>query len=78
LWVWGYNLGTTTTENLTPQHLLPPSGYKFTSIDAGGNHALATLAPVPEPASLSLLGSGAAALLMNRRRFPAGQFSIIV
>jgi alpha-tubulin suppressor-like RCC1 family protein len=58
LWDWGTNgrgdlgLGNTFQDNyLTPQHLLPPSGYKFTSIDvdAYGTHAIATLAALPKP-----------------------------
>ena len=70
LWVWGSNyagqlgLGD-TTDRLTPTHLLPPDGYRFTSINAGGSgaHAIATLAAVPEPSTLALLGFGAVGLL---------------
>jgi len=68
LWVWGDNsygelgLGNATS-HLTPTHLLPPVGYRFTSIDAGsGKHAVATLAAVPEPGSLALLSAAVAAL----------------
>jgi alpha-tubulin suppressor-like RCC1 family protein len=76
LWTWGYNasgdlgLGSTAGDSLTPQHLLPPSGYVFTSIDADalGSHALATLAVVPEPTSLSLLAVASAAFLARRPR----------
>jgi len=65
LWVWGYNvegelgLGNTTTY-LPPQHLLPPAGYRYSSIEADGYgyHALATLAAVPEPTSGLLLAFG--------------------
>ncbi len=74
LWVWGYGgygelgLGSYNDQS-TPQHLLPPAGYAYTSIDAngGGNTAVATLAPVPEPTSLSLLAIGGIALLRRRR-----------
>ena len=64
LWVWGDNteaalgLGTLQQDYLTPQHLLPPSGYSFRSIDvdASANYfALATLAAVPEPTSVVLM-----------------------
>ena len=59
LWVWGDNtvgelgLGTSTTDYLTPQHLLPPSGFAYTAIDAdaSGNFADAILSQVPEPAT---------------------------
>ena len=82
LWVWGSNnwgqlgLGTSTSDFLTPQHLLPPSGYLFTSISAGaeGQFAMATLAAVPEPTSLSLLVLGPLPLLARPRRRRAGKF----
>ncbi len=47
------------------RRLLPPTGYLFTSIDADddGIHALATLAAVPEPASLGILCLGGIAFL---------------
>ncbi|HEV2295594.1 MAG TPA: PEP-CTERM sorting domain-containing protein [Tepidisphaeraceae bacterium] len=75
LWVWGYNingqlgLGDTTTR-FTPTQLFAPAGYKFTSIDGGANgvHAVATIAVVPEPTSLALLGLGGLALLRRRGR----------
>ena len=75
LWVWRDNeygeLGLGDTVNrLSPEHLLPPTGYRFTSIAAGPNadHALATLAPIPEPSTLALLGMGAVGLLAYVRR----------
>jgi alpha-tubulin suppressor-like RCC1 family protein len=76
LWAWGLNstgqlgLGTTTTPYLTPQHVLPPVGYRFTGIDVDGNagHAVATLTEVPEPASLGLLTLCGVGLLTRRRR----------
>jgi alpha-tubulin suppressor-like RCC1 family protein len=74
LWVWGHDtdgelgLGN-TIQFLTPQHLLPPSGYVYTSIDADsfGEHVVTTLAPVPEPASVSLIALAAGALWWRRR-----------
>ena len=77
LWAWGVNelgelgLGNTNTEYLTPQHLLPPTGYIFTSIaaNAAGDTVLATLA-APEPASLGFLGLGLMTLLARRRSGP--------
>ena len=75
LWVWGQNgvgelgLGD-TTQRLTPTHLLPPSGFRFTSIEIGqwSYDVVATLAPVPEPSTLLLLGIGAIGLFVWRRR----------
>jgi alpha-tubulin suppressor-like RCC1 family protein len=69
LWVWGENyfgqlgLGD-TTNRLTPTHLQPPAGYRFTSIGATGDgmHAIATLAPVPEPSTLALFAAAGLAL----------------
>jgi len=79
LWVWGYNgsgeLGLGDTVNrLSPAHLLPPTGYRFTSIGAGrdGGHALATLSPIPEPSTLALLGTGAIGLLGYAWRWRKG------
>jgi len=55
IWSWGYNtygqlgIGVTGGSYSTPQHVLPPAGYKFTSIgtSCGGYHVLATVAPKP-------------------------------
>jgi len=78
IWDWGYNasgqlgLGNNLTDHyLTPQHLLPPSGYRFTSIDVDANatgFALATLAPVPEPSGLALTVIAIAGLAAWGRR----------
>jgi len=76
LWEWGSNgggqlgLATNTLAFPTPQHLLPPAGYRYTSIGTYevSDHVLATLSPVPEPGSLTLLIVGGAALLRRRRR----------
>jgi len=77
IWDWGDNgenelgLGNIQAiEELTPQHLLPPTGYVFTSISGQGDGAfvLATVAPVPEPVSLAMLGIPAALALLRRRR----------
>jgi hypothetical protein len=71
LWVWGGNsygelgVGTMTSQFLTPQHLLAPSGYAFSSISAQGNNAMATLKAVPEPTLFGLLVS---ITLLCRRR----------
>jgi alpha-tubulin suppressor-like RCC1 family protein len=79
LWVWGYNgenqlgLGSSADfEYLTPQHLLPPSGYRFTSISAqgDGDFALATVAAIPEPTTLWLTCVVGVALLSRRKRMP--------
>ncbi len=84
LWVWGHDgfyalgLGVEGDDYLTPQHLLPPGGYLFTSIDAdsGGYHAVATLATVPEPSTFVLAALSFLSLLtfprQRRRRSSSG------
>src|SRR5262249_55493062 len=80
IWDWGYNgngnlgLGYESSPFLTPQHLLPPSGYIFTSLDSDSQGApvVATLAavPLPEPASgccIALLACGGWMALLRRR-----------
>jgi alpha-tubulin suppressor-like RCC1 family protein len=62
LWYWNNFSGLPT-----PQHLLPPVGFKFTSIAIGPKHAVATLAGVPEPSTLLLLCFGSLAVLWRRR-----------
>jgi alpha-tubulin suppressor-like RCC1 family protein len=65
LWVWGSNnkgdlgLGIPIARYLTPQHLLPPTGYVFTSINGGdGDSTLATLrATPPTISSISRVGN---------------------
>jgi alpha-tubulin suppressor-like RCC1 family protein len=69
IWDWGDNqagelgLGTTTTQYNTPQHLLAPAGYAYTSVAAktGGYHAVATLsrpdAAIAASATGTVLGS---------------------
>ena len=49
------------------EELLPPAGYKFTSISAGGGSALATLRAVPEPSAF-ILAAAAFGLCIARRR----------
>jgi alpha-tubulin suppressor-like RCC1 family protein/formylglycine-generating enzyme required for sulfatase activity len=72
LWVWGQGsalgLGSPPPPGTPAKHLLPPSGYVFTSIDAGDIYAVARLAAVPEPASVMLIAIGAAFTLFTQRR----------
>jgi alpha-tubulin suppressor-like RCC1 family protein len=66
LWVWGHNFageqgsGTSHVRSLPLQHLLPPGGYTFTTSDADSEaeHAVATLAAVPELSKFVLAGIG--------------------
>jgi hypothetical protein len=84
IWVWGNNddgelgLGDRISR-LTPSHLLPPSGQRFTSIagDMNSHHVVATLEPVPEPRTLTLLIVGTVALAswVLRRRWLGGHTS---
>ena len=76
LWDWGDNsngelgLGPGLSQYNTPKHLLPPTGYRFTSIDGDGysSHVVATLAPAPEPVGLSQIAFAAGGLLARRRK----------
>jgi alpha-tubulin suppressor-like RCC1 family protein len=62
LWSWNIH----SSRPYTPQRVLPPDGYKFTSIAAGGAHVVATLAAVPEPSTLLLAAAAFAGLLPRR------------
>ena len=69
LYVWGGDTGDGDYINRpTPTQILPPAGYTFTSIagNPNGETTLATVAPVPEPATLSLLALGGLAILRAR------------
>lgn len=75
LWTWGYNasgqlgLGTAGGAIRTPQQILPPDGYRYTSLAGGTSHMLALLTPVPEPgAATVLLGVASIPSLARRRR----------
>jgi alpha-tubulin suppressor-like RCC1 family protein len=74
IWDWGDSsygqLGLGDFQShLTPQHLLPPVGYRFTSIAANCDHssAIATLAAVSEPATPRLLLVGILTMCCRRR-----------
>ena len=78
IWDWGFNdagqlgLGTFVNRNyLTPQHLLPPIGYRFTSIAPGtlASFAVATVAAVPEPSTLALAGIAMLTLFTRASRW---------
>jgi len=74
LWDWGYDasgqlgLGDTFDRSF-PAHLLPPSGFRFASIDvdASDSHTVATIVPLPEPSGLWLLPLGSLALIFRCR-----------
>ncbi len=73
IWEWGSNqsgeLGNGNTTNpASPAQLFAPAGDRFTAISAESIAALALVAPVPEPASLAMLGACAALTLSRRRR----------
>jgi len=72
LWTWGDNssgqLGDGTHAlRYSPVQILPPSGYFFTGIAAKPDSVIATVALVPEPSALALLGIGTVTLLVRRR-----------
>jgi alpha-tubulin suppressor-like RCC1 family protein len=74
LWAWGLNdfgeLGQgDTNELLSPTEILAPAGYEFSSIDADGlgDHAVATLVAVPEPAGAGLFAVATMLLASGRR-----------
>ncbi len=80
LWAWGSNdfgefgNGTDSSPRYSPQPILPPAGYVFTSINADeqSSHAVATLTPVPEPATIVLLAASAAGIAGRRWRRNVG------
>lgn len=60
LWVWGSNgVGTLGLGDLdgrlSPTQLVPPEGFRFTSVSSGNSHTLATLAAIPEPSVIGVL-----------------------
>jgi alpha-tubulin suppressor-like RCC1 family protein len=63
LFAWGENatgqlgIGSTATSFSTPQEVLPPTGYMWTSVDSEEEswHVVAIATPVPEPGSLGLV-----------------------
>ncbi len=59
----------------TPQEVLPPAGYLWTSIDsdAAGEHMLAIATPVPEPGTMGLLAAAGLAAFALRRRCGAAR-----
>ncbi len=79
LYVWGYDFNGElgdggTSRQLTPEHLLPPTGqfYQLIDSDADGDHVLAILgdtAPVPEPGTWlgGVLLVGVGVLTLRRR-----------
>jgi alpha-tubulin suppressor-like RCC1 family protein len=68
LWTWGQNnlgqlgIGTDSSGNTndayTPQHLLPPTGQVFTSVDAGANSAGVVVTTTVAPAKWTTGSSG--------------------
>lgn len=76
LWVWGNNdagqlgLGSFGGDFATPQQLMPPTGYIFTSINAnaeGGTHVVATMRAIPASSTVGLLGFAGVVALRRRR-----------
>ncbi len=76
LFAWGDNsqgelgIGSSQTSFTTPQEVLAPVGYEWTSLDsdADGFHvlAIATPIPVPEPGTAGLLAAAFAAATLRR------------
>lgn len=72
LWSWGENefgetgLGDFQNDHLSPAQVPAPPGYFYTSIAANDSfHALATVAPIPEPALITPMFLS---LIVPRRR----------
>ena len=75
LWAWGYNSlgevgqGTIDAAYYSPHRVLAPAGYLFTSVSSSGSghQVVTTIAPIPDPYSLSLITLFSVGLLHRRR-----------